>query len=124
MTTTPPEPEPIGGMPTDPKRSEQVFAIAQRILHTEGVQIGWMDGDIARRLLETFKAGHTMVFMQLVRQGLTREQAESNAEIQMPLIAFELGLRIGAELESTRAFREIMGDVDFDFGEGPAPSGD
>lgn len=115
MTQTP---EPIGP-PPNPRQSEAVLAITSRMMHTDGVDIGWMTADVARSLIAAFTAGQTQVMMQLLRRGLPREQAEQSAEAQMPLVAFELGLKVGAELESTRAFREIVGDANFDFGAGP-----
>lgn len=122
MTTN--APEPIGSPPPNPRHSEAVLTIAKRIMHTEGIQIGWMTQDVAAQLRAMFVGGETIIKMQILRHGMTAEQAEKHAEAALPLVAFELGLKIGAELESTRAFREIMGsDIDFNFDEEPGGEG-
>jgi hypothetical protein len=106
------------GPPPNNRRSEQVITIAKRIMHSQGIQIGWMNAETAQALQALFGGGQTLIKMQLLREGVDRETAEQRAEATIPLAAFELGLLVGAELESTRAFREIVGDENFDFGEG------
>lgn len=105
-------------MTENPRESDAVLTIGKRILHNEGLNIGWLTPEVAQQLMAMFSGAQTMIFMQMLRAGMDREKAEASAEYQAPLVAFELGLRVGAELESTRAFREIVGDGNFDFGAG------
>lgn len=103
----------------DYAKSAQVEETVQRIMETAPPTIAWMTGELGNRLLSAFSAARTSLFMRLMRdQKLPRDEAEQSANMQWALLAFELGMRVGAEMESMRSLREMWGDDFPDLGAG------
>lgn len=95
---------------TDEKKCERIDTVVGQIMETNPPDIGWMNGELAHRLLQTFEAGRTRFFMQLLREGLDKEEAKRQVAMQIPLIALDLGVKIGTELEAARQLREMFGE--------------
>lgn len=94
-------------------RCIQVKEAAEKIMETEGgVSIGWMNGETGNSLLTMCQSAYTMLMMKMLREGMQQDEAQKLAQMQAPLLLFELGRRVGSELEATRAFREMFGDDD------------
>lgn len=95
----------------DYPKCAQVEETVQRIMETKPPSIAWMTGELGNRLLSAFSAARTSLFMRLMRdEKLPRDEAERSANMQWALLAFELGMRVGAEMESVRSMREMFGD--------------
>lgn len=108
MTALPNEPDPV-----DWGLSSQVEAAMEKVMaSTEPPNIRWMTGELGHKLLAAFSACHTSLFMQAMREGLSKEEAQQAVAFQVPLLAFDLGRRIGADMAGAQAMREMFGGED------------
>lgn len=98
-------------MNDDEEKSETVTNIISRIMETDTPDVSWMSGPLAHRLLAALEGGKVINFVHMMREGLTQQEAEEATAVGIPLMAFQLGLQVGQELEATRTFREQMGDL-------------
>jgi len=105
-TQSPNEPEHA----PDHAKNQQVEETIGRLMETSPPNIGWMSAELANRLLHAMSGSRTLMMMSLLRAGMSQEAAEKQADMQWPLLAFDLGLRVGTELESVRQMRELFGD--------------
>lgn len=104
MTAMPMEPEPDFG------RCEQVKEAVNKVLELSPPNIAWMTGELGHSLLAAFYAAYTNLFMEYLKRGIPQDEAKASAEQQAPLLAFQLGLQVGAEMEANRAMREMFGE--------------
>lgn len=74
------------------------------------VEIAWMTADLAMKIANAQYAAYTSIFMAGLRQGMPEPEAKENAQRQVPLLVFQLGMLVGTEIEAGRAFREMFGD--------------
>lgn len=112
-TDTPNEPE----QALDFNLNERCDQTIARLMETGPPNIGWMTAELANKLLHAHSSVKTLMMMSLLRNGMPKEQAEEQAKMQAPLLLFDLGLRVGREIESTQALRDMFGDDLPDFGE-------
>ncbi len=89
---------------------ERVDQTISRLMETDPPNIGWMSSELAHKLLGAHGSIRTLMMMSLLRAGMPKEQAEEQAAMQSPLLLFELGRRVGKEIESTQALYDIFGD--------------
>jgi hypothetical protein len=82
-----------------------------------------MTHELAHKILQSFGASRTFMQMSLMRHGMPKEQAEEQAKLQAPLLMFDLGLRIGKEIESANSMRSLFGDDFPDFPDFPPDDG-
>lgn len=113
MTEQPNEPE----ARLDMNETERVDQTVNRIMDTDPPNIGWMTSEIANKLLHAYSSARTMCQMSLMRQGKSQEDAEKQADMQAPLLLFDLGLRVGKSMADPLAeqMREMWGDGIPDF---------
>lgn len=71
----------------------------------------WMSDELLQHLHGAFEATRTLAIMQRVRMGLvTPEQAQELQPAELFIAAFNLGFKVGQELEKDNAFRTMMGE--------------
>ena len=95
---------------TDEQKCQTIDEVVRRTMATDPPNIGWMNGDLAHRLLAAFNGGRTLFFMQLMKQGLSKEEAEEQVAMQLPLLAFDLGLKVGMEHAAVQQMRDMFGE--------------
>ena len=94
----------------DYARCEQVKNAAEKVMQLDPPDISWMGAGFAGEMLAVFYSAYTLTMMELIKRGITPAEAQQSAQQQAPLLAFQLGLQVGAEIESTRAMRELFGE--------------
>ena len=99
----------------DEKKCHDVNEVVGKTMETDPPNIQWMSGDLANRLLAAFNGGRTLMFMQLMRSGLEKEEAEHQVNLQLPLLAFDLGVKVGAEMAAVQQMRDMFGDTPPEF---------
>lgn len=109
------DPTAPGGDEVDPALNVAITAAMQKTMGTERITVGWMTAETGHHINAAMHAAHSSIQMAMMREGLTQAQAEGHAKEQLLLLAFELGRRVGREMEATRQMKEMFGD-DFDFG--------
>ena len=103
-------------------RSEKVWNAAHKEMATRPPTIGWMTGELANHLLGAFAGARTLIYMSKLEQGMSREEAERDVALQVPLLAFQLGIQVGEGLEQARGF-DAMFDDPFGGDDEPGPAG-
>lgn len=99
----------------DHEKSHDVSQAVGKIMETQPPNIGWMEGELAHKLLAAFNGGRTLMFMQLMREGLEKPEAEEQVSLQLPLLAFDLGMKIGKEMQEVQQMRDLFGDTPPEF---------
>lgn len=107
------DPTAPGGDEVDPAMNVAITAAMQKCMETERITVGWMTGETGNHINMAMSAAHSSIQMAMMRQGLKQDQAQHHAGKQMLLLAFELGRRVGTEMEAARAMKEMFGDLDF-----------
>lgn len=115
MSDTPNEPE----ARLDMNECERVDQTIARLMETSPPNIGWMSQELAQKLLSAHSGARTLMMMSLLRAGMPKEQAEQQANLQAPLLLFDLGLRVGKDMADP--FAQQMRDM---FGGDEPPSFD
>lgn len=101
---------PINQPEPDYAKCEQVFESIQKIMELNPPSIDWMTGEFANQMLTTIHAAYTFLFMEFLKRGMPQEEAEQSAQMQAPLLAFQLGMQVGADMEGARGLRELFGE--------------
>lgn len=109
-TETPNQPEGQDGRAVDRAKSKEVDDILLRIMETDPPNIGWMESEVAHRLLHAHSGARTLMMMSLIRAGMPKEAAEEQSNLQAPLLLFDLGMRIGKEQCSIQQMRDMFGE--------------
>lgn len=97
-------------MTVDPKRSEAVLEACAKVMELEPPDVGWMTAEAAEKLNSIIHAAYTYVQMELLKRQVPPDEAQREAAMQAPLLAFQLGMQVGRELEVNRALREMFGE--------------
>lgn len=94
----------------DYDRSKAVYETLDKVMQTAPPELEWMDPELAHSLLASFQASYHRLFMQLMRAGADKATAEEQARTNIPLLMFDLGMKVGIEHEAARAMRELFGE--------------
>lgn len=95
---------------TDYAKSEQVKDAIDKIMDLNPPNPSWMTGELANTINAAQHGAYTQIQMRLIREGMPLPQAQELAGLQAPLLAFEVGMLVGAELEKNRQMRELFGE--------------
>lgn len=101
---------PINAPEPDYGKCAQVEGAMAKIMELDPPNIDWMTGEFGANLLTSIHAGYTFIFMEMLKRGVDVEEAKESAQQQAPLLAFQLGMQVGADLEGARAMRQMWGD--------------
>jgi len=97
----------------DTNECERVDQRINAVMETEPPNIGWMTSELAHKLLSAHGSARTLMQMSLMRHGMPKEQAEQQANMQAPLLLFDLGLRVGKGMATDtdlQMFKDMWGD--------------
>lgn len=105
----------------DFNETERVDQTINRLMETSPPNIGWMSSELANKLIHALSGARTLMMMSLLRAGVPQEQAKQQADLQAPLLLFDLGLRVGKDMGDPLAdqLRDMWGDGPPDFPDEP-----
>lgn len=102
-----------GGDVVDERLCLEVSASYRKIMESERVTIDWMTGELGNQINSAMHAAYQSLQMQMMREGLEPAASEQLANMQLLLLAFELGRKVGLDQAGAQMMREMLGD---DFG--------
>lgn len=97
----------------DMNECERVDQAINNVMDTTPPNIGWMTSELAHKLLSAHSGARTLCMMSLLRTGMPKDKAEQQADMQAPLLLFDLGLRVGKGMATDTdlaMFRDMWGD--------------
>lgn len=88
--------------------TEIVDQTINRVMQTSPPNIGWMTSELAQKLLSAHGSARTLMMMSLLRNGMPQDQAKEQADMQAPLLMFDLGLRVGKEIVASTSLEPML----------------